>query len=306
MRFGTIGTGILGGLFAGHLDANGEDVCCFDVDETVVAAIDERGLRVECPGTDDLRVHPDASTDAADLGVVDVAFVMTKAIDTGTAIVDASPMIGDETRVVTVQNGLRNVEIIGRHVPERRVLGECTHAGGNAIGPGHVRQSLDGETVVGGADLETADAVATRLTSAGVPTMAVPDPEPHIWEKQFTNVAIKPLAPLTGLRNGPMIDYEETRAVMRRLIKEAIAVARARGIEIRTDYPVAKVIDRDLDPAGRTKKSSILEDVENGRPTEIEHINGAVVAYGEDLGVDTPYNRMATRLMYGKERSYLE
>lgn len=306
MRFGMIGTGAMGGLFAGHLGANGEEVCCFDVDEDIVSAIGERGLHVERPGRDDLVVEPEVSTSPAELGTVDVAFVFTKAMDTEAALAEADPMVGPETRAVSVQNGLGNMGLVGRHVPEERVLGGYTRTGSNTVEPGRVRQRSNGETVVGGADAEAAARVADRLTDAGLETIAVDDPEPHIWDKQFTNVAIKPLASLTELRNGPMIEYGETRAAMRGLIEEAMAVARANDVEILADDPVGKVIDRELDEAGANKKSSILEDVENERPTEIEHINGAVVELGEDAGIDTPYNRLATQLVVGKERSYLD
>lgn len=306
MRFGIIGTGSMGGLFAGFLAANGEDVCCFDVDGAIVDAIRDRGLHVERPGRDDLVVHPEASTDAGALGPVDVAFLFAKTIDSDAALRDGEPMIGPETRVVTVQNGLRNVDRVERHVPADRVLGGCSWVGSNTVAPGRVRVLGNDETVVGGPDTETAARVADRLTDAGLDTTAVEDPEPYIWDKQFMNVAIKPVASLSELRNGPMIEYEDTRAVMRRLIEETMAVARATGVEILSPDPVADVIDRELDEASRRKKSSILEDVENERPTEIRHINGAVADIGDEVGVETPYNRMATQLVAGKERSYLD
>lgn len=306
MDFGIIGTGAMGGVFAAHLAANGETVRCFDVDEAIVAAIRKRGLRVERPNRSDLRVDPEASTDAEDLGVVDTAFVFTKTIDTAAALVDAGPMVGPETRVVTVQNGLGNVDRVARHIPEACILGGYTRAGANTVDPGRVRQLTTGETVVGGPDRETAGRVAELLTAADLETDAVADPEPHVWDKAWTNVAVKPVAALCELRNGPMIEIPETRAVMRHLIEEAMAVARANGVKILADDPVSLVIDRELDAAGREKKSSILEDVEAGRPTEIRHINGAVADLGDETGVDTPYNRLATQLVTGKERSYLD
>lgn len=304
MRFGILGTGAMGGLFAGYLYENGEDVVCLEVDTAIVTAISEHGLVVERGGQDPLHVHPRVSRDPGDLGEVDVLFVFTKAFDTQGALADAAPMITLETRVVSVQNGLRNQELISELIPSDRVLAGYTRAGANTIEPGRVRELMTEETVIGGPDTETAAAVADRLTDAGLETTAVEDPEPYIWDKQFMNVAIKPLAALTELRNGPMIEYEETRAAMRRLIEEAMAVARAMDVPILADDPVAKVIDRDLDDTPAAKKSSILEDVENHRRTEIEHINGAVVNLGNQVGVDTPYNRLATQLVRGKERAY--
>lgn len=305
MRFGTIGTGAMGGLIAGYLSANGEDVRCFDADPRVVDAIDRDGLRVERAGRDDLVVRPAVSTSAEELGTVDVAFVLTKAMDTEDALADAEPIIGPETTVVTVQNGLGNVENVERHVPPENVLGGCTRRGSNTVRPGHVRELTRGKTVFGGPDAETAARVAAALDDAGLEALAVEDPTPYIWDKQFLNVAIKPVAALTGVRNGPMIEYEETRWAMRQLVEEAVAVARAEGVEILSDDPVDDAINRDIGD-GYEKKSSILEDVENERPTEIHYINGAVAELGAEHGVDTPYNRIVTQLVAGKQRAYLD
>lgn len=306
MRFGIIGTGSMGGLFAGYLDDAGEDVCCYDVNEALVDAITNSGLRVERSESEDIVAWPSASTSPSELGVVDVAFVLTKAIDTSDALEGAEPMLDAETTVVTVQNGLRNMEIVGSHVSSRNVLGGYTRLGSNTVRPGQVRQMSTGETVFGGEDHGTASEVASALTDAGIDATAVNDPVPYIWDKQFTNVSIKPVAALSKLRNGPMIEYEETREAMSHLIEEAVDVARAQDIDILATDPVSAVIDRELSEDDFDKKSSILEDVENRRPTEIEHINGAVVQIGEDLGIDTPYNRIVTQLVNGMEYSFMD
>ncbi|MFB6311079.1 MAG: ketopantoate reductase family protein [Salinirussus sp.] len=306
MDFGIIGTGAMGGVFGAHLAANGETVRCFDIDTDIIETIQTEGLRVERPGRTDLRTHPEASTNPTALGVVDVAFVFTKTIDTITALEDAAPMLDESTRVVTVQNGLGNVERVAREVRDDRVLGGYTRAGANTVEPGRVRQLTQGETVVGGDDVEFAERIVRRLSAAGLESEAVRDPEPYIWDKAWTNVAVKPVAALSELRNGPMIEIEETRAAMTTLIEEAIAVARAKGVEILADDPVSLVVDRELDAAGQEKKSSILEDIEAGRPTEIQHINGAVADLGDEFDIATPYNRLATQLVKGKERSYLD
>lgn len=303
MRIGIIGAGAMGGLFGGYLHENGADVHLYDVDEAIVDAIETDGLYIEHPDGDDLITDPPATTDPGTIGEVDVAIVFTKAYDTEAGVRSAEPMIGPDTVVASVQNGVRNVDLIERHVPHERVLGGCTRMGANTVRPGRVRCLAAGETVVGGPDVETAVDLADVLIDAGIDTTAVEDPLPYIWEKQFVNVAIKPVAALTELPNGPMLEYEETRDAMRQLIEETIAVARAKDIEILPDDPVGYVLDSEV--SAYDKKSSILEDVENHRRTEIEHINGAVVDYGEEVGVDTPYNRIATELVVGKERSYL-
>jgi 2-dehydropantoate 2-reductase len=124
MEFGIIGTGAMGGIFGAHLAANGETVRCFDSDGAIVTAIQDRGLHVERPDRPDLRVEPEADTDATELGVVDVAFVFTKTIDTASAIENAEPMIDKETRLVTVQNGLGNVDRVAQYVARELLAAE--------------------------------------------------------------------------------------------------------------------------------------------------------------------------------------
>lgn len=305
MRIGIIGAGALGGAVGGYLHADGADVHLYDVDEEIVSAVNDGGLRVERPDDDDLVVRPPATTDPAEIGPVDAAFVFTKAFHTDEAVRGARPMIDDDTRVVTVQNGVLNVDIIARQVPEERVLGGYTRAGANTMAPGHVELMSAGPTVIGGPDRETADRLAETFSAAGLETTAVDDPLPYIWKKQLRNVARKPLAALTELRNGPQVEHEETRDVARRLIEEAMEVARAKDIEILADDPVGDFL-QPAPPESYHKKSSILEDVENERRTEIEHINGAVVEYAEEEGIEVPYNRLVTALVKGKEYSYLD
>ncbi|MFB6159599.1 MAG: ketopantoate reductase family protein [Haloferacaceae archaeon] len=307
MRFGIVGTGALGGVYGGLLHANGEDVHCYEADGAIVDAIDEEGLRIERPDDEALVVDLPVTTDPAEVDPVDVAFVFTKSFDTEQAMRDAAPMIDGRTRVATVQNGVLNVEIIAEHVPRERVLGGYTRAGANTLAPGHVEfMGMSGSgSHLGGEDYETAREVARRLTGAGLGTEAVEDPLPYIWKKQLRNVARKPLSALTELRNGPQSELPETRAVARGLIEEAMAVARAKDIEVLDDDPVASFL-QPVAPEKYEKKSSILEDVENERRTEIEQITGAVVQYGEEEGIDTPYNRMATNLVLAKEQSYLD
>lgn len=285
---------------------NGEDVYLYDVWEDHVDAINEEGLYIERLGAEDLRVHPPATTDPGEVGVVDLAFVFVKSNDTRTAMESASAMYDDETTVVTLQNGLTNYEVIQEFVPDDRVLGGTTLIGSNMRGPGHVFQDgLEGETKLGGEDDEAAERVVETLVDAGFEnTHRVDDPIPHIWHKQITSVGVKPIAGLTGLKIGPISSYGPTRELLAGLIEEAVAVARAKGIEVISEDPVGDTVDHCQE--NPDVMSSMLEDVTKERKTEIEYINGAIVDYGEEEGVETPYNRAVTQLIRGKEHGYLE
>ncbi|PSQ17537.1 2-dehydropantoate 2-reductase [Halobacteriales archaeon QS_8_69_26] len=306
MRIGVIGAGSLGALFGGYLWENGEDVYLYDVWEEHVDAINDEGLYIERLGAEDMRVHPPATTDPEEIGPVDVAFVFVKSNDTRTAMEGASAMYDEETTLVTLQNGLTNYEVIQEFTADDRVLGGTTLIGSNMKGPAHVFQDgLEGKTKLGGEDDEAADRVVEALRSAGFEdTHRVDDPIPHIWHKQITSVGVKPIAGLTGLMIGPISTYEPTQEVLRALIEEAVTVARAKGIEVISDDPVGDTIEHCRD--NPEVMSSMLEDVTKERKTEIEYINGAIVEYGEEEGIETPYNRAVTALIQGKEHSYLD
>lgn len=307
MTVGIVGAGALGSAYGGLLVNAGYDVRYLEIDDDIVDAIRSNGLRIEMPTDEDLlQVDVPITSDPTEIGVVDILFIFTKSFDTEQAIQDAKPMVGSETIVVTVQNGVTNMDDLAKHVGSDRVVGGYTHVGSNKIGPGHVKLLGANQTIIGGPDLDGAKRVASMMRDAGIPTEAVADPLPHIWKKQLrTNVARKPIAALTELRNGPQVEFEETKEIAKLLIEEAVAVAEAKGIEILVDDPVNGFLET-VPPEKYDKKSSILEDIENKRRTEIESINGAVVRYGEEEGIDVPYNRLVTALVRAKERGYLE
>lgn len=301
-RIGIVGAGALGGLFGGYLQANGEDVSFVDRNPELVNQINTDGLTIDRPDGEKLTVYPTGATDPEDVPPVDVLFVFVKAIHTEAAIRDAEPLLHDETLVVTVQNGLKNVDIIREYVPSERVVGGTTTEGSSLQQLGHVLHTGQGETKIGSDDDKAAARVARLLTAAGIETSVVDNPESHIWEKQLVSVAIKPTAALTELLDGPLAEHDETIWVMERLVDEAVEVAEARGVELLSDDPMETV--REVCEVNYDTKSSMLEDVQEHRKTEIDHINGAIVEFAKQEGIETPYNRMATALVKGKEYSY--
>lgn len=299
MEIAILGTGALGGVFAGYLSNAGHTVYCIDVDQELVDAINENGLDVIDHEGDDVTSYPIGTTDVRDVGSVDVVFLFVKSYHTASVLPDAKRISDAGTGVVTLQNGLSNYERVTEAFGTANAFGGTTTVGASRREPGTVIRTSIGRTVVGGGDRSTAEAIAAALDEAGFEAESVEDPLPHIWKKQLINAGLKPVAALTGLENGPMKDTREAADVMKRLIEEAEAVARAKDIDILSEDPVQETFD--ICEANYGKKSSMLEDVLDERRTEIDYINGKVVEYGAEVGVPTPCNEVVTKLIKAKE-----
>lgn len=296
-----LGAGALGGVFGGYLAKSGADVTLVDVWEEHVSQIESDGLRIERPDRKDVIAHPPATTDSKAVGVADVLFVFVKSYHTRAALKSNPVLYDEETTVVTLQNGLLNMDYIADYVPSNNIVGGATTIGSTMEGPGHVLHTGWGETKIAGFNESRVKMVADLLDQCGVDVTVADDPEAVVWAKQFVSVGIKPVAGLTGLLDGPLSDYEEAAHVMEQLVEEAMEVAEAKGIPVKDD-PVAETHHNCQ--VNYDTMSSMLEDIQNERPTEIDQINGAIVKYADEEGIEVPYNRMATNLVKAKERSY--
>lgn len=309
MKFGVLGCGAEGGLFAGYLSKAGHDVYAYDIDERLVEKIDEDGIHVVQNDSTEFTAPVEASVDPTVLEGTDVVFVYVRAHQTADAMDAVSEIINDEMRFATLQNGFRNCEVIGEFVPDENVFGGYTEIGADyrydsdgGIVVGSVVQHGDGDTGIGGPDEEFAATLAETLTEAGIETSVVDDRRAGIWNKQLVSVAIKPIAGLCELKNGEMVECAETRALMRKLIDETISVFEAEGVPVYQTDPVEHTFE--ICRRNAEKKSSILTDVENERTSEIDEINGFIAERGAELGVETPHNAITWNLVTGKEFGY--
>lgn len=172
--------------------------------------------------------------------------------------------------------------------------------------PGRVRHTAAGGSVFGGPDRAFAEEVATAFEEASLDATVVDDPEPVIWDKQLVSLAIKPFAALTRLPNDELLEQRELRWVMERVLEEAVAVGAARGVDLPHGDPQVAASDR-LDrirERATGHRSSMLQDVDAGRRTEIDEINGAIAAFADKHDVAAPFNRLLTALVRGLERGY--
>lgn len=294
MRVAVVGSGAMGSLFGGLLAADGADVTLIDVREPHVDVLDREGVTIESPEGEVRTIPVAATTDPEEAGAVDLALIFVKAVHTREAVEDAAPILREAT-VVTLQNGLGNPEEIATVVDEGAVVAGVTAHGSTLLGPGRVRHAGRGPTTVGSyfsEDDGRAELVADRLTSAGVETDVSPEIEREIWEKVAVNVGINAATALARVENGRLDGTEPGRRLLEAAVEECVAVAAAEGHELRGPAHA-----REVARATATNRSSMRQDVEAGRPTEIERLNGEVVRRAERHGLEVPVNRTLADLV---------
>ncbi len=303
MRICIIGCGAVGSIFTAHL-ARLEDVevWAYDVNREHVDAINRDGVRIS--GAAEFTARLNAASDPAQIPRCDYGIVATKAIHTRRAIEQAARIFDDRSVVCSVQNGVGNEEIIAEHV--KYVIRGTTFPAGHLISAGHVGYDIKGDTWIGPFEpthtpMEMVEELAGTLTRSGMHTIALPDARGARWTKLIFNAATNPVGALTRLDHGSATRFEATGELFKALIEEGKCVARALGIEMHGD-PWELVMKGASAPGGH--KSSMLQDVEAGRLTEVDFMNGAIVHWGEKAGVPTPLNRMMWALVKGLEHSW--
>ena len=299
-----IGPGAIGSLFASFFSRTGAEVWLLDIRPTRVDRVRREGLVIETGGEDSV-LRPRITLDPTEVGPADLVVIAVKAYDTASAAKAVSSLLGKETLVLTLQNGLGNVERIASAVGRDRVVGGTTAQGATVLDEGRIRHAGAGKTVLGAMDgsrRDNASGLAGVLRRIGIDASTTGDLDRLLWSKLLVNVGINALTALTRLRNGDLPALAETRALMSDAVEEAEAVARTGGI----DLGAGRAMDRVEEVCRGTAAniSSMLQDVLKQKRTEIDYINGAVVSRGESLGVPTPVNRVITHLIHTIEQSY--
>jgi 2-dehydropantoate 2-reductase len=304
MRICVVGCGAVGSLFAANLARLYDvEVWAYDASQAHVDAINAGGLRLS--GAGDVLSHPHATSDPGELPACDFGIVATKAMHTGAAIgVTAHAFAGGS--VATVQNGIGNEEVLAQHV--ERVIRGTTFPAGKILEPGHVQWDVKGDTTLGPFEPSPApqaeiERLADACTRGGMPTTAVADARGPQWRKVIFNASTNPVGALTGLTHGRVCERPDLRALVSGLVDEGKAVAAAQGIKLDSD-PEA-LIDHAAKPeVAYNHKASMLQDVEARRSTEIDYLNGGIVRFGREHGVQTPLNAAIWALVKGVEQSW--
>ncbi len=292
-----MGAGAIGSLFGALLADAGYDVTLVGR-HAHADAINRHGIRIS--GRTDRIVKVRATTEPTAGGIV---FLTVKSYDT----IDAAKQIriNEGGVIVSLQNGLGNIERIVEVFNGDCVVGGTTSYGALFIEPGHIRHTGVGDTIVGGLTenaLDKASLVAGMLTDAGIKTKTVTDIKTAIWQKLVVNAGINAPTAIARIRNGDLLKTPEMKWIMNEAAMESVKVGRAAGVPLDKSL-LSKVEEVAVKTA--ENRSSMLQDVERRKRTEIDAINGEIMRLGERYGISTPVNRALFYLVKGVESGYL-
>lgn len=292
MQIAVLGAGALGSLFAGTLSSTHE-VTLVGHENAHLEAIRRDGLRIErLDGTVE-ECAVSATADHAAVAETDLLVLTVKSYDTESAMLDVESHL-DGIPVLTLQNGLGNAEMIREHVSPEQVMVGTTTNGAYIESPGLATHTGWGETTIGriwGENDPFVEEVADAFRVVGFDVSVAADIQRALWAKVLVNVGINPTTALSRVQNGALIESPSGERLLESAVREAERVARAEGVEFEHD-PVTHT--KEVARATATNHSSMLQDVEQGSKTEIDALNGAIVARAADHDIDVPVNRTLT------------
>jgi len=295
MRIVVIGPGAMGCLFAGYLARGRHEVTLLDRNVRRAAEISECGLGIEIQG-EAVQVPCSATADPACLGDTELAIVCVKAYDTVELAYTLGGHLGKSALVLTLQNGLGNVEALTDHIDSDRVFGGSTAEGATVLGVGSVRHAGRGPTVVApvvSERLDAAERLASVLTDAGFNATTRPDLDRVLWGKLLINAVINPLTALLGVQNGQLVEIPSAHDLLENVTREVSRIAVAENVIEKGADSVAMV--EKVCRATARNRSSMLQDVTAKRRTEVDAILGKILARAETHHIEMP----VTKTLYG-------
>lgn len=305
MKIAIVGPGALGCLLAGFLKARTkEDVRLVTNSPEKAGFIRENGIKIEGI-SGNINASVAASADTGDVGICDLVIICVKSYSTEDACKYIKDIVSDHTLVLTLQNGIGNVQILNDYFGSDKVIAGVTNHGATLLGPGHVRHAGKGDTIIGMSKSKTLGPirnVAGILSKCGFETKVSKDIDSVVWSKLVINVGINALTAITRLKNGVLIEHDGTREILRNAVQEAVKVIKRKRIKLAYDDPIQKV--ESVCKATASNVSSMLQDVLNNKRTEIDFINGAITRQGKALGIPTPVNEVLTNLVKTIETTY--
>jgi 2-dehydropantoate 2-reductase len=300
MKITVVGAGAMGGSYGGLLAVAGHEVSLIDAWQAHVDAINRDGLRLEGV-LGDHRVRLPASSGPTAGAQPDVVIVFVDANNTENAAAAARQLVGPEGFAITFQNGIGNVEKLQAALGRERVLGGSSMCSAATRGPGHVCFTHLGTTSVGetdGSESPRALKLLEALRGASFDAEIEPNITGLIWQKFVVNCGVNAISATTGLRGGEIVRLPELDAFQDRVLKEVMAVTRAKGVRLPNPDIVAKI---KAQCHKKFNKPSMLQHVEAGRRTEIEALNGALIREARAQGIPVPNNEALVALLKGRE-----
>jgi len=298
-----MGAGAIGSLIGGFLARSGFDVTLIGRKKHV-EAIRKNGLTIKgVSGNFRMNVKSTARVDSLN-DVFDLVILTVKAYDTKKAVAECKPLFGYGTILLCLQNGLGVEDEASGIVAKERVLRGITNNGAQLEKPSVVLHTGVGETVLGKPNKDgssDAERVAGIFDEAGLKVKVASNIHGAVWVKALVNVGINPFGALTKMRNGELLTTVELKNLMAETVMEGVRVAGRLGVKLDEADPVS-VMFRTAE-ATAENRNSMLQDIERGKRTEIDYINGAIARLGFKVGVQTPLNSLLTYLIKGLEKA---
>lgn len=288
VRIAVMGAGGIGGYVGGRLAEAGEEVHLI-ARGSHLAAIQANGLKVESPHGNVILPHIHATPDPSEIGPVDLILFAVKLSDTDQAARSLAPIVAGHTKIVTLQNGIESKDIIGRHIDPEHIAAGVIYIGARIEQPGVILQTGGLHRMV--VDRKDGDAVMREFFAAceraiGIEALPTDDVEHTLWSKFIALTAFSGATSISRLPIGAIFQHPGTLAFMRELLNEVIAVARAAGQDF--DEAYADTTIELFRSFPYEQKSSMLIDLEGGKPLELPWLSGKVHALGIDFGIPTP------------------
>jgi len=306
MQVYVVGAGAMGCLYGAALHNGGARVTLIDTNTAHLEAINRDGLELETRrGVE--RLHIPSCQPGEAQSTADLILLFTKTYHSDAALNGVKHLIGEHTHVLTLQNGLGNAERVAQHVPQDKVLAGISTLPADLLGPGRVRSLGDGGTKLYpafGGDAAFAGKVCGILNEGHLPSELEPKILEAIWAKAVFNSTMNSLCSLTRRTPGFFIDKDEGRTLIRTLVEEGVAAARANGVMIEAG-PIHTLTEVSMtDHADH--EASMLQDVKAGRRTEVDAICGAIAEAAKAKGVPTPVTETMWRLVKLEEAKQAE
>jgi 2-dehydropantoate 2-reductase len=304
VKIAVIGSSGLGTLLATNLSRAKNETHLLIDDLEKAKKISQDSVKVEgVSGNYRTRIH--ATANAKEIGSSEAIFICARSYNTENVLKGIKDLMGENTYVISLQDGLGNLQLISEYVDSDKIIGGVTSQLVNLSDEGHVKHGGKGGTIIGqdnGKVLSGIRLISSVLNKANFPTKISKDINSVIWSNLIINVGISALGAITSLKNGFLVKNEYTREIMRRTVSEAVKVAKRKRVKLIYDDPIQKV--EAVCRATANNVSSMLEDILNYRQTEIDFINGAIVRQGKSLNIKTPTNEMLAELVKTIESNY--
>ncbi|MHA1994968.1 MAG: ketopantoate reductase family protein [Candidatus Hodarchaeales archaeon] len=303
-----VGVGPSGGILGAFLSQKGVDVTLVDIWKDHIEAIKQNGLQIE--GVSKMNVHFDTDhlkTSVKDLkeSTVNLIFIATKTPYLKHVVDELKEVISDDSLIVSHQNGLHTEKVISETFGRERSFRNVINYAGNIVGPGKIDMTFFNPPNFVGAISpqmeEKAQDIAELMNSQEFQTTSIEDIQPAVWKKVILNSALAPVCAITGQTMKDAMDFTDTNKLASEIIKEGIAVTNAIGISFGPDFH--KICMGYLSKGGHHKPSMLI-DIENRNPTEIDYLNGKIVELGNKHNIPVPFNEATTSYVRAMETKY--